>query len=58
MESTLNLLITEIANMENEDLKIEAINEIQKQLHDSSAMQREPVACFLWVTNDNLKWNF
>lgn len=39
------------------DEKVEAINEIKKQLHEISPFKNEPVDCVLWVKNENVVAN-
>lgn len=39
------------------DLRMDAINEIRKQLHEYSPMKREPVDCVQWVRGEDLHAN-
>lgn len=40
-----------------DELRIDAINEIRKDLREYSPMKREPVDCVLWVRQDQLRAN-
>ena len=41
----------------DDDMRIDAINEIRKALREHSPMKREPVDCVLWVKADQLHAN-
>ena len=56
--------ITRIKEFINEDLadlemkeKIDAINEIKKELHKISPFSSEPVDCVIWIPNENVVAN-
>jgi ParB-like chromosome segregation protein Spo0J len=53
----LNKLLEEIKKIKNDEEKIDAINDIKKELHKISPMKNEPVDCVLWVKNDKIKAN-
>lgn len=40
-----------------DDERIDAINEIRKELHQYSPMKNDPVDCVIWVKNDQLTAN-
>jgi ParB-like chromosome segregation protein Spo0J len=39
------------------DQKVDAINELKKQLHEISPFKNEPVDCVLWIKNDDVYAN-
>lgn len=49
-------LIQEISALELDE-KINAINEVKKELHKISPFKSEPVDCVLWVKNENIYAN-
>jgi ParB-like chromosome segregation protein Spo0J len=49
-------IFEKLADLDDE-IKIDAINEIRKALRDYSPMKREPVDCVLWVKADELHAN-
>ena len=49
-------LINKISNLELEE-KINAINDVKKELHKISPFSNEPVDCVLWVKNDSVHSN-
>lgn len=49
-------LINRISNLELEE-KINAINDVKKELHKISPFSNEPVDCVLWVKNDSVHSN-
>jgi ParB-like chromosome segregation protein Spo0J len=51
MKQLIKKIIEEISILSLED-KIEAINEVKKELHEISPFKSEPVDCVLWVKND------
>ena len=56
MKNTLNDLIAIISGM-NESEKIDAINEVKKELHKISPFKNEPVDCIIWVKNQAVHAN-
>lgn len=56
MKNTLNDLIAIISGM-NEGEKIDAINEVKKELHKISPFKNEPVDCIIWVKNQAVHAN-
>lgn len=56
MKNTLNELIAKISEM-NESEKIDAINEVKKELHKISPFKNEPVDCIIWVRNNAVHAN-
>lgn len=53
----LHGLINQIATMESDEAKIEAINQVKLALHEISPLRNEPVDCVLWVKNEYIEAN-
>lgn len=51
MNQLIKKLIQEISSLELDE-KIEAINEVKKELHKISPFKSEPVDCVLWIKNE------
>ncbi len=47
-------LFEQIETFDNIDERMDAINEIRKELHKHSPMRHEPVDCVLWVQSDDV----
>lgn len=56
MNELINKIVDELALLDDE-VRIDAINEIRLKLHQVSPMKREPVDCVLWVKQDSLHAN-
>ena len=50
-------LINYLKGIENQDLLIEEINKIKKEIHEISPFKDEPVDCVLWVKNNEVTAN-
>lgn len=50
------LLFAKLANLDD-DVRMDAVNEIRKALREYSPMRREPVDCVLWVKAEQLHAN-
>jgi ParB-like chromosome segregation protein Spo0J len=56
MKQIIEKLIQEILALELDE-KINALNEVKRQLHKISPFSSEPVDCVLWVKNENVYAN-
>lgn len=56
MKEELKRIIDLISVMELNE-KVDAINEVKKQLHEISPFKTEPVDCVLWVKNESVHAN-
>lgn len=56
MKQLIEKLIQEISALELDE-KINALNEVKKELHKISPFKSEPVDCVLWVKNENVYAN-
>ena len=54
MELAIGEIINQISGLENNDLKIEAINKIKQALHEISPLKNEPVDCVLWIKGEQI----
>lgn len=55
-QDMLEDMLNEVSRLELNE-KIEAINEIKKQLHAISPFNNEPVDCVIWVRADSVRAN-
>lgn len=56
MKQLIEQLLNEISTLELDE-KIQALNEIKKELHKISPFKNEPVDCVLWVKNESVYAN-
>jgi ParB-like chromosome segregation protein Spo0J len=56
MKKIIEQLIQEISALELDE-KINALNEVKKEIHKISPFKSEPVDCVLWVKNENVYAN-